>query len=240
MSIQAISSKVSLSNWAKPPKDGVKPAVTGATALLWRTVEGKFLVTAYHVWHELHALVTEPNSKHVLYVHGQTQPHLIPNARLVGGSESLDLAVITFDGIESFEPDGKMFYNSLSWPVPRIRSGESILFCGFPGAGRIVKHGNYRQHILGVAFRGCDVSKGDHLIMASATGDTGVAQYYMPYRPKEMDVPGVSGAPVFAAREGRVHFVGVVIRGILSPNGDLSIQARPTRFINADGSICPD
>jgi hypothetical protein len=89
----------------------------GGSALLWETMEGRFLVTASHVWRDLWKLMTELPDKYILVIHDMEGTLRITHPILVDECDELDLAVITFDGIKDYAPKGKEFLRTLRWPA---------------------------------------------------------------------------------------------------------------------------
>jgi len=52
---------------------------------------------------------------------------------------------------------------------------------------------------------------------------------------ESFEMPGTSGGPVFAFRDSRVDWVGIVSEGGVAPHFDVIIA--PSRFIGDDGRI---
>lgn len=208
---------------------------TGGSALLWESVEGRFFVTAQHVWKELMGLVQSDPLKYMLVTYDSDGPVRIELPILVDESEELDLAVFTVKGIKDFTFDGKEFLRALTWPTPPAQDGEMIVGCGYPGAERLFRKGKFENRLFFWAHMHCSVSSsGTRLLLDGQVGRSKFG-YFTETKPKGLSLPGISGAPLFALRH-TLDWVGVVRSGC----GDLegySIMATPSSFIGADGRI---
>lgn len=142
-----------------------KPAVAGGSALLWETLEGRFLVTAFHVWSDLMGLVKRPNAKHHLFTFDRSGPVLIVEPTLVSGSEKFDIAVFSVEGIMAYRPLGKTFLRSNTWPNSPVEPGETIIGAGFPGCGRFVKNAQHYISVAGFASNETEVSASGERIL---------------------------------------------------------------------------
>lgn len=210
----------------------------GGSALLWESQVGRFFVTACHVWRELIARVHEPSGKYRMFTYDLNGPVLIHMPTLIDESEELDLAVFTVLGIKNFEPNGKAFLRTLNWPTPPIKSGEMIVGCGYPGKGRMFQNGRWEQHMIVWAHLQCSVSQTGTRLLLDAQAGKGKATYFTKSKPKELALPGISGAPLFALRD-TLDWVGVVRSGCGTPPNGYSIQGTPSGFIDQDGRIRP-
>jgi hypothetical protein len=216
--------------------------IVGGTALLWQTIEGRFFVTACHVWRDILTLLRHPSGKYHLIVHNIDGMFRITKPILVDECEELDLAVFTVDGIKDYTPGGKAFLQSLTWPIAPIGENERVLGCGYPGDARIFKNGQFDQHILFWIHKRCSVSKsGTRTLLDGQTGRSKVS-YFTADEPEDWGLPGISGAPLFALRENALQWVGTVRSGVGKVAEPHSIQATPSVFVGSDGRIvkpCP-
>lgn len=140
----------------------------GGSALLLQTMEGRFFVTACHVWRDLWRLIQESPGKYVLIVHDVAGILRITQPILVDECEELDMAVITFDGINDYAPGGKSFLQARRWPTTPPLSGEFVVGCGYPGDARIFRSGRWEQQILFWAFKDFTLSKSGNRLLLDA------------------------------------------------------------------------
>jgi hypothetical protein len=209
--------------------------ITGGSALLVETICGRFFVTASHVWQELIKL-TRDGSEYRIVCYDLSGPVLIQLPRLIDESEELDIAVFTVQGIAAFNPTGKAFLQTANVPSAPAQSGEMIVGCGYPGAFRKYENGNWKLDILGWAHRQCTISESGRLLLLDGHSGRGKVENFSTVERKEIPLPGISGAPLFALRD-TLDWVGVVRSGCGTPPDVYSIQATPSSFVNPDGRI---
>jgi hypothetical protein len=209
---------------------------TGGSALLWESMEGRFLVTACHVWRELVALAQRSSEKYRILTYDLNGPVLIHLPTLIDESEDLDLAVFTVRGIKDFNPNGKVFLQTPNWPTAPAQSGEIIVGCGYTGDKRIFRNGQWELQILFWAHGRWDVSQTGTRLLLDGQSGKGKASYFTKSKPKGLALPGISGAPLFALRD-TLDWVGVVRSGCGEPPNGYSIQATPSSFVGPDGRI---
>jgi hypothetical protein len=213
----------------------------GGSALLWQTMEGRFFVTACHVWRDLLTLLQHRSGKYILVVHDKVGMLRITKPILVDECDELDLAVITFDGIKDYAPGGKEFLQNLRWPTAPIQPGEFVVGCGYPGDARIFTNGQWEQQILFWAFRHCSLSKSGSRLLLDGQSAKGELSYFTKRKQGNWGLPGISGAPLFVLRD-TIDWVGTVRSGVGKVAGAHSIQATPSAFVRPDGHIakpCP-
>ena len=213
----------------------------GGSALLWETMEGRFFVTACHVWRDLWRLIKEHPEKYILIVHDVEGMLRITHPILVDECEELDLAVITFDGIKDYAPGGKEFLKTLCWPTMPAQAGEFVVGCGYPGDARIFRSGQWEQQILFWAFKNFTLSKSGNRLLLDGHAGKGNLEYFTKQKPGNWGLPGISGAPLFVLRE-TLDWVGTVRSGLGKVAAAHSIQATPSSFLCPDGHIvkpCP-
>ena len=210
---------------------------TGGSAFLWETICGRFFVTASHVWRRLAELTQGPSAESRLVTYDVNGPVLIRGPRLIDQSEELDIAVFDVPGIKDFNPAGKAFLQTPGWVTAPAKSGELIVGCGYPGAGRKFSQERWRFDILVWVHRRCTVSESGRLLrLDGGHSEKGKVTYFMKEKPKSLDLPGISGAPLFALRD-TLDWVGIVRSGCGKPLKGYSILATPSGFVGADGHI---
>jgi hypothetical protein len=210
--------------------------ITGGSALLWESAEGRFFVTACHVWRELMGLVQQSSGTCRIFTYDLDGPVLIHLPTLVDESEELDLSVFTVPGIKEFNPSGKAFLQTPNWPTAPAQSGEIIVGCGYPGGMRTFRKGQGELHILFWAHRQWDVSQTGTRLLLNGQSGKGKASYFTKAKPRALALPGISGAPLFVLRD-TLDWVGIVRSGSGKPPNGYSIQATPSSFIGPDGRI---
>ena len=210
---------------------------TGGSAFLWESQVGRFIVTAYHVWRELASRMNQSPKKHRFLTYDLNGPILIHLPTIVNESEELDIAIFTAPGIKDFNPAGKAFLQTPSWPTAPAHPSETIVGCGYPGALRVFQNGRWELQILFWAHQQCSVSQTGKLMRLDGQSDKGKITYSTKSKPKKIAFPGISGAPLFALRD-TLDWVGIVRSGCGSPINGYSMLATPSNFIGSDGRIC--
>jgi hypothetical protein len=214
-----------------------KVTFTGGSALLLETLVGRFIVTAFHVWQELSTRMNQSPENCRIVTYGQSGPVPLDNPMLVDGSEDLDLAILTTPRIRDISLDGKEFLRTAHRPMVLPQRGEIIMGCGYPKTLRSFEGERGAFDILYWANRHWDISQTGARLMLHAQHEDGKVGYSMKSKPKQVELPGISGAPLFVLRD-KVDWVGVVRSGHGSPlNNGYSIQATPSDFIAPDGRI---
>jgi hypothetical protein len=221
---------------AADPREAGGLKLIGGSALLFETIERRFLVTACHVWRELWKLTRESVRKYVLLVHDITGTLRITHPILIDECEDLDLAVITFDGINDYAPGGKAFLQALRWPTAPAQPGEFVVGCGYPGDARTFRSGQWEQQILFWAFKDFTSSKSGNRLLLHGQSARGEISYFTKRKPGIWKLPGISGAPLFVLRN-TIDWVGTVRSGAGNITEDISIQATPSAFVRPDGLI---
>jgi hypothetical protein len=210
--------------------------ITGGSAFLWESAEGRFFVTAFHVWRELVGRVQQFPGKYRIFTYDLSGPVLIHLPTLIDESEELDLSVFTVPGIKEFNPSGKAFLQTPSWPTAPAQSGEIIVGCGYPGVLRTFRKGQGELQILFWALSRWDVSNTGEKLLLDGQSSKGQVSYFTKAKPGELALPGISGAPLFVLRD-TLDWVGIVRSGSGKPPNGYSIQATPSGFISPDGHI---
>ncbi len=222
---------------AHEPSSTAKAKFTGGSALLWETICGRFFVTAAHVWRRLAELTQGTSAESRLITYDVNGPVLIHGPRLIDQSEELDIAVFDVPGIKDFNPAGKAFLRTPGWVTAPAKSGELIVGCGYPAAGRKFRGQQWGLDILVWAHRRCTVSESGRLLrLDGGRSEKGKATYFTKEKPKSLELPGISGAPLFAFRD-TLDWIGIVRSGYGKPLKGYTIQATPSEFVGADGHI---
>ena len=207
--------------------------VCGASALLWQSDRGKFLITAHHVWAAFHDRILErPGRCLIFYL---DRDHAIPifGVEPVSLDEDLDLAVFAGPGIDNLKPGEKAFFRQPPYPRSEVATGDRLALCGYPKDLRISEK---PYETIGIVYM-----QGPAIV--GAAGLT----IRMPGNPPNkfrsaavpslasFELPGTSGGPVFAFRPWGIEWVGIVSEGGGPPHHDVMIA--PSRFIGDDGKI---
>jgi hypothetical protein len=212
--------------------DKVDFKVCGASAFLWQTDRGKFLVTAHHVWAAFQErLLDRPGRCLIFYL---DRNHAIPifGAKPVSLDQDLDLAVFGGPGIENLNPDEKTFFPQPPYPRSAVVTGDRLALCGHPKDLRL--KGSYNT--IGMVYMQGPANVGAAGIMIRMPGNP-PNRFRTAAVPslKKFELPGTSGGPVFAFRDWGVEWVGIVSEGGQPPHYDVIIA--PSRFIDDDGKI---
>lgn len=213
---------------ALDPREAGRIKFVGGSALLWQTMEGRFFVTACHVWRDLWKLIQESAGKYSLIVHDIVGILRITQPILVDECEELDLAVITFDGIKDYAPGGKAFLQTLRWPTVPAQPGEIVVGCGYPGDARIFRSGQWEQKILFWAFKHFALSKSGTRLLLDGQAGTGEIAYFTKSKPGNWGLPGISGAPLFVLRD-TIDWIGTVRSGVGKVVGGTQFRRRLAR-----------
>jgi hypothetical protein len=226
------------------------PNIRGATAFLWESPSGRFLVTAAHVWTALVKLkVNGTQSGHIVL---PDHPGLmvLDDVLVVDSDDQLDLAVLSAPMLKNRAPHGKDFFCTPHWPQLPLQSGSTVAFHGYP---RDLRQSSDKMLFLDPLYMegNCDVSASGQVMMfahdkteslwklgpnpaaghpfAHATAAEIVGNF-----PK--DLRGISGGPLFALVDDQPSWVGVIKEG----TGDCDqfcVRITPSGAILADGHI---
>jgi len=210
---------------------------TGGSAFLWETICGRFFVTASHIWRRLADLTQESSAESRLITYDLNGPVLIHLPRLIDESEELDIAVFDVPRIKDFNPAGKAFLQTPGWVTAPAKSGELIVGCGYPAAGWKFRGQRWGLDIFVWAHRRCTVSESGRLLrLDGGQSEKGKVTYFTKEKPKSLELPGISGGPLFALRD-TLDWVGIVRSGYGIPLKGYTVQATPSEFVGADGHI---
>lgn len=204
--------------------------VASGTFSFVETPKERVLVTAYHVWRRYKELKAE-HSDAVFCVGLLDGIFELANHIYLDGDEStLDLAVFRSPpGAAYFR---KRFFKIPQWPIPRVLKGESVDVIGYAGADRETKGSAID---LGYTHFGFGVSSvaDRHFVLGP---DLGPRMFVLknPQHGEKFGLGGMSGGPVFCARDGIYHLVGFVRAGDTS---DSFIFISHAAFLREDGTL---
>src|SRR5262249_477835 len=103
--------------------------VCGASAFLWKSDRGKFLVTAHHVWAAFCERLSERPGRCLIFYLDRDHAMPIFGAKLVSLDSDLDLAVFAGLGIENLKPDEKTFFRQPPYPRSEVVTGDRLALC---------------------------------------------------------------------------------------------------------------
>jgi hypothetical protein len=210
----------------------------GGTALLWQTLEGRFIVGAAHVWREL---VNQRDNRRgrmsICLGMGQRVISLL-EAEPVDINDDLDIVVLHAPAEIDERMGKKAFYRTDIWPLPPAADGETLGVLGFPGELRrptgftVETNSFYYENTCAVSTRGTT------LLIGAFQEEPPVTRNHIDraVRPVK-DFGGISGAPVFALRGGRPVWVGVIKRGAAGSGIHAGLQASPSHLVQANGKL---
>jgi hypothetical protein len=223
------------------------------TCCLIQTRTRRFLATCAHVWNAYEAFSgTRVGAQLWLSLtagdlcSAPSIPFPLSNPGLIAKDAGLDLATVTFDGIDSLE--AWRFHYLRPATTPTVRSGDFIYILGFPGDA--VRSGNPWLRL-------------SYCLTARPVHDLGRTQFILHDEPGNVHhtdrhgqaapafrAGGGSGAPAFKLRkDSQVQLAGIVSKlcssgltsGVATPyemsDGDVYITY--ASFIQADGSLMP-
>ncbi len=208
----------------------------GGTALFWQSIEGKFVITAWHVWSELVRQSHLPGGRMSVGIPIGAKVISLLDAKIVDHDEDLDIAVLFCPGFQKIDMSNKAFHQTTSWPPTPPHDEETVGFIGFPGELRKVR--GMTLTCPSIYWEGpCQIGKSGSYLMLGAPFLPRRRVDHVPNAPEVSDIGGVSGAPVFALRNGSPQLIGLVKRGTEKAGLESSIQVTPIYRIRSDGKI---
>jgi hypothetical protein len=219
-------------NGEEQPSEG-DLRIRGGSAFLWQTDCAKFLVTAHHVWAKFRDRIqARPDRCLIFYLDGD---HAIPifGIDLVSEDQDLDLAVLGGPGIENLQLDEKAFFRQSAQPPPVVSSGDRLALLGYPKDLRIPEK---PYNTIGMVYMQGSAIVGKYGLKIRMSGNP-PNKFRSDAVPslESFEIPGTSGGPVFAFRDSRIDWVGIVSEDAEAPHFDVVIA--PSRFIGDDGKI---
>jgi len=228
------------------------PNIRGATALLWESPSGRFLVTAAHVWTTLADLKVKNTSSGHIVLPDHPGHMVLDDAVVVGFDDRLDLAVLSVPMLKERAPHGKTFFRASKWPPEPLRSGSKVAFHGYPG--RLRQSSDKMLFLDPLYMEGnCDVSASGQVMMFphdrteslwTLGPNPDLSHPFAHATPAEIlsnfpkDLGGISGGALFALIEGEPSWVGVIKEGTGDCN-QFCVRITPSNAIRVDGSIQP-
>ncbi|MEQ9323432.1 MAG: trypsin-like peptidase domain-containing protein [Polyangiaceae bacterium] len=201
---------------------------TGGTGVLLEIDGNRLLLTAQHVLEALR------RDHHVGILGGNdSAPASISSWQLIDEEKAIDIGTLSVPPGFDPTPLGKRFLTQFAWPPRRAAEGEATLFLGYPGVHREIMEGGVVNHIA--VWRDFVVSSSNrHFIVADEEGQR-VVHEYTPGLAELGPTGGMSGAPVFAEREGQLVLVGVNHEA--DDGTAATFFATHCDFVRADGTI---
>ena len=190
---------------ANPTPTGV---LAGGTGCLVNLGERPCVLTARHV---AVAWDRQGQGGRLGIMSGEGNPCDITSWEIIDEDEALDLATIAIPRSFDAHDIGKTFYRPESWPPARARRGEVAAFVGYPGLHREPSVRGLENRVTPF-IDSVTSSSGRHFLMVDEEEERVVATFLQglaPFGP----TGGVSGAPVFINRDGRMMLTGVIYEG---------------------------
>lgn len=211
---------------------------TGGTALLWKPKNGKFIVSGAHVWREFEERQKKVEGRIAIVLGMAGNVVSLAGVQPVDINDDLDIVVLPAPTDIEDRLGKKKFYETPSWPARPARDGETVGILGFPGELRrtqgftLETNSFYYENTCAVSVRGTNMLIGGFQAEPPVT----VVHVSEPTNSVE-SFGGISGAPVFALRDGAPTWVGVVKRGAEGRGIEAGIQASPSHLVREDGRI---
>ncbi len=217
-------------------RGSAEAAVVGGSALLWESTEGRFVVTAAHVWNELVRLRRRAGGEGPIFIADETG--LLPLNRLapVDLDDGSDLAVLASPELRALSLSGMAFCPTAVWPIDPVATGEVLAACGYPAGLRYEGRAGIQLGSTFVQHPGV-VSANGWMIWMNPEGRRAGTGHAVPRRPRLPHLGGISGAPVFACRRGGPEWVGIVRSGRGTDPADCALLVSPSVLIRADGHL---
>jgi len=220
---------------------GVENWITGGSAILVRTEQNRFLITADHFVRKIHTLRTQ--RKIVVLLGGtSTAPIDISNWPTLAYDDFVDICTIQVPPEFEAEELKKTFFVLDRWPPTQAEKGDHVLIMGYPAAHRQGYETTINARILPICDFVTDVGPRRFTI-----ADESEAREIL-INPDSLAFPthlgGMSGSPVFKVSDNTIpDFVGVFSEGsdgfrgayfcshahFLLPSGQLDFTKIPPR-----------
>lgn len=212
----------------------------GGTALLWQSLEGKFIVSAAHVWRGLVQQRDQLHGRMSIFIGLAPKVVSLLEAEPISIDDNLDLVVLRAPPETDGQLGKKAFYQTRTWPLAPAADRETLGVLGFPGEIRrsqqftVETESFYYENTCAVS------SRGTNLLIGAFAKEPPMTVVHVDHPvPPITDFGGISGAPAFALRDGRPVWVGVVKRGAAGQGVAAGLQATPCHLVQADGAIQP-
>jgi hypothetical protein len=247
--LEFIASLVTPLVWIIRRNDGLEMMKSG-TAFFLNTGKGLFGVTAAHVTDECLQDASSPNFvASTLAANDGLPPLLIDlKERIIASHSGIDIATfkVTADEVSRLRRQSVSGFQR-SWPPPPAKVDHGVTMCGFPGEAR--RWVAQREISFGMIAVACVITNSNSTSLSlQLERDRLLRILGNRNLPETYDFGGISGAPVLAIVErGGLRGwtpVGVIFEGPNpSANPDQAIagleiiRARPTSYINVDGTL---
>lgn len=236
--------------WTDPGVSPVRHVIDNGSFTFVETSNCRFLLTCSHVWQGFLKAKSD-NPERRLWVslvddasvQSPSRPFAITNPRAIDEDTGLDLATITFDGIESLE-QWRFHQVRVSAKLQSLTKGDPICFIGFTGEGirkaaprRLLSYSLFTLHVSDVGYKGFVIH--DDSKSAKLYGDSG--ELIPPIR-----MGGASGCGIFGFSPSlKLRLVGVLTRsgasGLRHGEGyemsDGDFYASSANAVRTDGTI---
>jgi hypothetical protein len=199
---------------------GIENWITGGSAILVRTEQNRFLITADHFVRKIHTLRTQREIV-VLLGGTSTAPIDISNWPTLAYDDFVDICTIQVPPEFEAEELKKTFFVLDRWPPTQAEKGDHVLIMGYPAAHRQGYETTISARILPICDFVTDVGPRRFTIADESEGRK------ILINPDSLAFPthlgGMSGSPVFKVSDfcSHAHF--------LLPSGQLDSTKIPPR-----------
>jgi len=209
-------------------------AVSNGTGFLMDSAAGQFVITANHVWTAFEAARRQSPMAVLAATRGYGEECVEVRADLADSDEKhLDLAILRPSHPRLLVSSSKEFYRPTLWPPSAVIAGDVVCVVGFPGSLRSPTETDITFKLAAFVVSVTSVSD-RHIVLADERNDRHSILVEVS-NPDDLDVGGLSGAPVFAFRVSGPEFVGIVYEGHGGVNGTLF--ASHAKYLGPDGVL---
>lgn len=205
---------------------------SGGTGLLVRTGSASFVLTAGHVVTKIQQVVrAQPAAAAILTGPEGATPVLVNDREMESFEPRVDMGVLRPP--EDFKPGvlGKRWLKSMDWPPARAAVGDTVMILGCPSLHREGR--GIDLHISFVVVVEAVASSSErHIVVADEDGRRAVHKLD-PHLQDFGSFVGMSGAPVFAFRDGKAWLGGVFYEG--GDGYEATFLAHHADFVTASG-----
>lgn len=221
-----------------PPDKSQSPKISNGTMTFIDLGQGPIGITCSHVIQGYREKFRDDSG--IIFQIGQDL-RFNPLEYLISDNPRLDLATFDLRGGRlakalSTEPPGNLCWRPKFWPPRMVAEGDVIMSLGgFPGVLRMAI--SWDEIMFAAVTHGMSpvTSATDEYFVCRFEHESWINVSGAPESSLEFnDFGGMSGGPVFIARESYLEFVGVISR--YGPTLDL-LHVALARFVNPDGTI---
>ena len=212
----------------------------GGIALLRQSLEGKFIVSAAHVWRGLVAHRDQLRGRMSIFIGLAPKVVSLLEAEPISIDDDLDIVILRAPPKTDALLGKKAFYQTLTWRQVPAADGETLGVLGFPG--EICRSQQFTVEMESFYYENtCAVSsRGTNLLIGAFAAEPPVTVVHVDHPVSAiMDFGGLSGAPAFALRDGKPVWVGVVKQGAADKGISAGLQATLCHYVRADGTLQP-